>query len=144
MTIQNNLFDNLRSRTVGTDTHAIVLFYQASDIAILGNHFIDIGADGIHLLDREGAQFTNIVIMGNEFEIKRPYRYRDENGNVVPANQQPFDNVGENAIDVKKGPGPILISKNIIHGFRYTTTNQDATGAAGEGIVIHNQKAHFR
>ena len=138
-TIQNNLFDNLRSRTVGTDTNGIVLFYHASDIAILGNHFVDIGADGVHLLDREGAQFTNIVIMDNEFEIKRPYRYRDENGNVVPANQQPFDNVGENAIDVKQGPGPILISKNIIHGFRCTTADQDASGAAGEGIVIHNQ-----
>lgn len=137
--IQNNIFDNLRSREAGKDLHAVSISYYANDIAITGNHFIDIGADGIQLIDGPGAEYTDIVIMGNEFEIQRPYRYRDENGHVVPRNQQPFDNVGENAIDIKQGPGPILISKNIIHGFRPTTIGQDASGAAGEGIIIHNQ-----
>lgn len=138
--IQNNIFDNLRSRKTGTDRTAVALSYYASDVVISGNHFIDIGADGVQLSsETQGAEYTDIVIMGNEFEIQRPYRYRDEDGNVVPENQQPFDNVGENAIDIKQGPGPILISKNIIHGFRHTTAGQDATGDPGNGIVVHNQ-----
>ena len=137
ITIENNVFDNLRSRVAGRDVHAVSISFYANDIAITGNHFIDIGADGIHL--QSGTESTDIVIMDNEYEIQRPYRYRDEDGHVVPENQQPFDNVGENAIDIKQGPGPILISKNIIHGFRPTTTGQDASGASGEGIIIHNQ-----
>ena len=138
--IQDNIFDNLRSRTEGKDTTAISLIFYANDVTISGNHFIDIGADGIQLSSgMPGAEYTDIVIMGNEFEIQRPYRYRDEDGNIIPENQQPFDNVGENAIDIKQGPGPILISNNIIHGFRRTTSGQDATGSSGEGIVTHNQ-----
>ena len=136
--IQNNFFDNLRSRRAGVDAHAISVSGYANDVIISGNHFRDIGADGIQL-SGYGYEITDIVIMDNEFEIQRPYRYRDENGNIVPEDQQPFDNVGENAIDIKQGPGPILITKNIIHGFRRSTTGQDASGAAGEGIIIHNQ-----
>ena len=49
-----------------------------------------------------------------------------------------FDNVGENAIDIKQGPGPITVSKNRIHGFRPTLSGQDASGANGAGIIIHN------
>ena len=106
---------------------------------ISGNHFIDVGADGIHVMDKEGAFFSNIFIVHNQFEIQRPYRYRDETGAVVPEDQQPFDNVGENAIDIKQGPGPIFITGNSIHGFRASTTGQDASGSNGAGIVLHKR-----
>ena len=135
--IDNNVFDNLRSRLPGVDTHAIVLTDYANDIVISDNLFRDIGADDVHLLDNPGAQFSYIDITNNEFEIQRPYRYRDENGNVV-ADPMSFDNVGENAIDIKQGPGPITVSKNRIHGFRPTLSGQDASGANGAGIIIHN------
>ena len=135
--IDNNVFDNLRSRLPGVDTQAIVLTDYANDIVISDNLFIDIGADDVHLLDNPGAQFSYIDITNNEFEIQRPYRYRDESGNVV-ADPMSFDNVGENAIDIKQGPGPITVSKNRIHGFLPTLSGQDASGANGAGITIHN------
>ena len=135
--IDNNVFDNLRSRLPGVDTQAIVLTDYANDIVISDNLFRDIGADDVHLLDNPGAQFSYIDITNNEFEIQRPYRYRDESGNVV-ADPMSFDNVGENAIDIKQGPGPITVSKNRIHGFLPTLSGQDASGANGAGITIHN------
>jgi hypothetical protein len=136
--IENTVFDNLRSRTAGTDRFGISFLYQASDIVISGNRISDIGADGIHFLDTTGSHYIDIQIVGNEFEIVRPYRYRDENGNVIPEGQRPFDNVGENAIDIKQGPGPIVISNNLIHGFR-PSSGQDASGSIGSAIVIQNQ-----
>ena len=66
-----------------------------------------------------------------------PYSYRDENGNTIPPQLQPFNSVGENAIDIKQGPGPISITNNIIHGFRPTLEGQDASGAMGVGITFH-------
>ena len=137
--IENNIFDNLRSRIAGRDTHGIQFGYYADDVVISGNHFSDIGADGIQFQDNlEGAQFTNIAIDNNEFEIIRPYQYRDVNGDAISPELQPFDNVGENAIDIKQGPGPIVISNNSVHGFRPTTEGQDASGDYGTGITIHN------
>ena len=135
--IENNIFDNLRSRVSGRDAFGIMLTYQADNIIVSGNHFSDIGADGIQILDRDGAQYTDIEIINNEFEVIRPYKYRDTTGAVI---EDPgFGNVGENAMDIKQGPGPVLIENNAIHGFRPTLPGQDATGSIGEGIVIQNQ-----
>jgi len=134
--IEDNIFNNLRSRTEGDDVQAIALQYVANDVVISGNIFRDIGADGIHMLNRPGGQYTNIHITNNEFEIVRPYRYRDEDGNVVPVEQQPFDNVGENGIDIKQGPGPIVVSNNRFHGFIPALPGQDASGG-GSGVAIH-------
>ena len=138
ITIENNIFDNLRSRTVGLDAFGVFLVHQADNIIISGNHFSDIGADGIHFLDTDGSRYIDINIIDNEFEVVRPYRYRDEAGTVIPEGLRPFDNVGENAIDIKQGPGPIFISNNRIHGFR-PTSGEDASGSNGEGISISNQ-----
>ena len=70
------------------------------------------------------------------FSLLKHLRGSVTNGETVPANLQPFDSVGENAIDVKAGPGPIVIEKNVIHGFRPTVPGQDASGAQGVGVVI--------
>jgi len=136
ISIVNNIFDNLRSRIEGMDTIAISIQYHTDDVLITGNHFSDIGADGIQLQHRPGARHTNIQIIGNEFEIIRPYRYRDENGIVIPPELQPFDNVGENGIDIKAGPGPIVITNNRFHGFMPTSPGQDASGGSS-GITVH-------
>ena len=135
--IENNIFDNLRSRRSGVDIFGIMMTYQADTITIAGNRFTDIGANGIQLLDSAGSRYTDIEISHNEFEIVRPYRYRDTTGAVV---QDPgFGNVGETAIGIKHGPGPILVENNTIHGFRPTLPGQDATGAIGTSLAVLNQ-----
>jgi len=139
ITIENSLFDNLRTRTAGQDAFGILFAYQADNILISGSHFRDIGAGGIHFLDTTGSRYMNIDIVDNEFEIVRPYRYRDENGTVIPEGVRPFENVGENGIAIKNGPGPIMIANNRFHGFRPTLAGQDATGAIGEAFVILNR-----
>ena len=139
VTIENSLFDNLRTRTAGQDAFGILFAYQADNVLITGSHFQDIGAGGIHLLDTSGSRYIAIEIVGNEFEVVRPYRYRDENGIIIPEGERPFDGVGENGIAIKNGPGPIVITHNLFHGFRPTLPAQDATGGIGEGIVILNQ-----
>ena len=136
--IQDNLFDNIRSRIDGVDAFGIAFHKYANNIVITGNHFRDIGADGIQFLEQDGASFSEIEISGNEFEVVHPYSYRDENGNVIPPELRPFDSVGENAIDIKHGPGPILVTNNVVHGFRPTLEGQDASGAMGVGIVLQN------
>jgi len=136
LNIENSVFDNIRTRTAGVDSMGIVFEYQADAVVISGNHFIDIGADGIHMLDVPGGQLTNFYITDNEFEIQRPHRYRDENGDFVPVDQQPFSNVGENGIDIKQGPGPIVITNNRFHGFSPAIPGQDASGGGGSPIAI--------
>jgi hypothetical protein len=146
--ITNNTFWNIRSRNVGQDKYGILTSAVATDILISGNRFTDIGADGVQL---QGVDLSNIIVANNEFEVVRPYRYRDENGNLDASKPQRFGNVGENAIDVKGGPGPITIVGNVIHGFRPVIDGvQDASGAMGVGITFHNgarelylQKNHF-
>ena len=135
--IENNVFDNLRSRIAGRDAFGMLLSYRASNITISGNHFRDIGANGIQFLDSEGSQYVDIAIISNEFEIVRPYTYRDLTGAVVA--DPGFGNVGEVAIGIKKGPGPIVVENNTIHGFRPTLPGQDATGSIGNGLAILNQ-----
>lgn len=136
--IEDNLFDNLRSRIRGKDKHGISFQYFASDFVISGNIFSDIGADGIHFLEDEGARFKDILISNNEFMVIHPYEYRDTRGKVIPESTRPFDSVGENAIDVKQGPGPIEITDNVFHGYRPTLPGQDASGATGVSVTIQN------
>ena len=134
--IENSFFDNLRSRISGVDTYAISFRNYADNVRISGNHFRDIGADAIQFGNTPGGQYTNIEITNNEIEIAHPYRYRDENGNMIATDEQPFDSVGETAITVKMGPGPINISGNVIHGYRPASPGQDASGAISAGIAF--------
>ena len=136
ISIENSFFDNLRSRISGVDTYAISFRNYADNVRISGNHFRDIGADAIQFGNTPGGQYTNIEITNNEIEIAHPYRYRDENGNIIATDEQPFGSVGETAITVKMGPGPINISGNVIHGYRPTLPGQDASGAMGVGVSI--------
>ena len=135
--IQDNLFDNLRSRVEGRDTDAIRFLYYAKDIVISGNHFSDMGGDGILFVNSDGAWHGDILIADNEFRIIHPYTYRDTNGDTVPADLQPFDSVGESAIDIKQGPGPIQIERNTFHGFRMVLPEQDASGSQGIAVGVH-------
>jgi len=135
--IENNYFHHIRpgvpfrtndTNITGWETNAIDIAYKANDIVITNNRFEDIGSDGVHLGAQfyvTGAEIGAVSIFNNEFWVNRPY-------------EGILGNVSENAIDIKKVNGPILISGNSIHGFRPTTPEQDASGAHGDGIVIHN------
>lgn len=132
--ITDNTFTNIRSRRVGVDTHAVMTAGIANNVKISGNTFTDIGADGVQLQGR----VRDVDISFNEFEVQHPYRYRDETGRVVSTGNQRFKSVGENAIDIKAGPGPISITNNSIHGFRPTVDGvQDASGSMGVGVILH-------
>ena len=67
--IQDNLFDNLRTRNIGNDTYGILFLYYAKDVDISGNHFSDIGADGVQFINTDDAWYSDIQITNNEFEI---------------------------------------------------------------------------
>ena len=130
--IENNYFHHVRPGKPffenKTEVNALDVRYIAENIIVRGNRFEDIGSDGVHLGAQgylAGAKIGKVDIIDNEFWITRPY-------NGI------FGNVGENGIDVKWVVGPVLISGNTIYGFRPTTPEQDASGANGEGIVIHD------
>lgn len=131
--VENNYFHHLRVGKPFSQEHrevvAVPVMYIGDNIVIRNNRFEDIGSDGVHLGSHtyiSGAYIGKVDIIDNEFWINRPYTGI-------------LGNVGENAIDVKKSTGPILISGNKIRGFRPTTPEQDASGdPGGYGVVIHN------
>jgi hypothetical protein len=107
----------------------VALRYIADQIVIRNNQFEDIGSDGVHVGTESylpGSDIGEVEITGNEFWVNRPYVGL-------------LGNVGENGIDVKTCRGPILISGNEIHGFRPTTPEQDASGANGDGLIVHDE-----
>ncbi|NQX87071.1 MAG: right-handed parallel beta-helix repeat-containing protein [Halioglobus sp.] len=131
--IDSNVFFNIRSRQISKDAYGVKSTVAAHNIVISNNRFTDIGGDGIQLV----GDVRNVQIIDNEFEVVHPYRYRTENGNVDSSNPKRFGSVGENAIDLKGGPGPFTIAGNVIHGFRPTIKGtQDASGAMGVGITM--------
>lgn len=147
--ISNNIFDNLRSRVAGgRDVFGVITTTLAHDILITGNKFTDIGGDGLQL---EGVDLRRIQVTDNEFKVVHPYRYRDEFGKPDLIEPQRFKTVGENAIDIKGGPGPIYIRRNIMHGFRPTIPGvSDASGDPGNAMILHKgsrltyiEKNHF-
>lgn len=129
------VFDNIRSRIDRVDAHGILtkIGSDIDDLRIERNDFSDMGADGVQF---EGAA-RNTVIANNRMWINHPYEYRDTNGDVVPASARPFDSVGENAIDIKETGGTLRITGNIMHGFRPVLDVQDASGATGAALVLH-------
>lgn len=134
--LENNYFHHIRpgvsfkdasGNIVGWELNALSIRYKADNIQIKGNRFEDIGSDGVQVGSKywvSGSSLSNIAIIGNEFWVNRPY-------------SGILGNVGENGIDIKKSEN-IVIAENTIHGFRPTTSAQDASGSKGEGVVIHN------
>jgi hypothetical protein len=137
-------FEDDNGNQIGWEVDAIPVLYKANNITIKNSRFEDIGSDGVQIgawSYKSGASLGAVTIADNEFWVNRPYTGI-------------LGNVGENAIDVKgfsgSLKGPVLISGNKIHGFRPTTPEQDASGADGDGITIHNsarniivEKNHF-
>ena len=130
--IENNYFHHIRPgrpfSEEGREISAVVIRYIGDNIVIRNNRFEDIGSDGVHLGSHAyipGSDIGTVKITANEFWVNRPY-------------SGILGNVGENGIDVKKCRGPILISGNKIHGFRPTTPQQDASGANGDGLIVHD------
>jgi hypothetical protein len=131
ISIQSNRFRRIRPGTPfaeqGRETNAVVVKYIGDRIEIRDNQFEDVGSDGVHIGSQAyvpGSDIGDVEVVANEFWVNRPY------AGIL-------GNVGENGIDVKKCRGPILISGNKIHGFRPTTPQQDASGAYGEGLIVH-------
>jgi hypothetical protein len=126
--VEDCYFHHIRPGIGATwETTALPVPYMGDDITVRNCRFEDIGSDGIQLGAqswRRGADIGAVSIIDNEFWVNRPY-------------QGLLGNVGENAIDIKKVRGPILISGNVIHGFRPTTPQQDCSGDHGHGITIH-------
>lgn len=131
--IENNYFHQIRPgepfSEVEREANGVTLRYIADQIVIRNNRFEDIGSDGVHVGAESylpGSDIGKVEITGNEFWVNRPYVGL-------------LGNVGENGVDVKKCRGPILISGNEMHGFRPTTPEQDASGANGDGLIIHGE-----
>jgi hypothetical protein len=138
ISIEGNHFQSIRPGVpfseAGQENNAVVIRYIGDNISIKGNRFEDIGSDGVHVGSQSyllGADIGRVDILNNEFWVNRPYTGI-------------LGNVGENGVDVKKTRGPILISGNVFHGFRPTTPEQDASGANGDGIIIHNEARNIR
>ena len=133
--IEDNIFDNLRSRTVGVSLNAVQLSNTVENISITGNTFRDIGGDGLYII----GSVQDLEISSNTFEVIRPYSYRDETGKVDSANPTRFGNVGSNAIELKSTPGgDIEITGNIIRGFYPAASGQDVKRSLGIGLQILN------
>lgn len=126
--IEGCYFYDLRSRDAGKDLNAISVPYFGDNITIRNSRFEEIGSDGIQLGSqwwRSGAYVGTVTISGNEMGVNRPY-------------DGILGNVGENAIDIKGVSGPVVIAGNTIQGFRPVIEGQDASGANGDGIIIHD------
>lgn len=145
--IEDNTFDNLRSRKPGRSLNAVQTSRNAENISVTGNTFRDIGGDGVHLF----GKVRDIKITSNTFEVVRPYRYRDVTGTVDVQNPERFGNVGRSAVHIRSKPGgPIEVSENIIRGFSPSVDGQDVAKNHGIGLQIRNnasgiklQRNHF-
>ncbi|MFW6116111.1 MAG: right-handed parallel beta-helix repeat-containing protein [bacterium] len=131
--IENNHFHHVRPgqpfSKLEREANAVQLRYIADRIVIKNNRFEDIGSDGVHVGTQSylpGSDIGEVEIIGNVFWVNRPYLGI-------------LGNIGENGIDVKKCRGPVVISENEIHGFRPTVPEQDASGAKGDGLIIHGE-----
>jgi hypothetical protein len=113
----------------GHIVNAISVSYTGNNIVFKGCRFEDIGSDGIQLGTQAylpGSDIRAVSILDCEFWVNRPYTGI-------------LGNVGENGIDIKNTKGPVLISGNIIHGFRPTIPGQDALiNHWGDGLLIHD------
>jgi len=132
ITIEDNHFHHVRTGVpyaeLQREVSAVIVRYIGDNIVIHANQFEEIGSDGVQVGSHaylEGADIGSITISENEFWVNRPYTGE-------------LGNVGENAIDVKRSRGPVWIVGNAIHGFRPTTPDQDASGAFGVGVVLHD------
>ena len=121
--VENCHFQNLSSNLAGKDLNAFAVPQYGYDIVVRNSRFEDISSDGVHI-GALGADIGRVVIENNKFWINRPYT-------------GPWGNLGENGIDIKAAQGPITITSNLIHGFRPTVPGQNASGAGGEGMLIH-------
>ncbi len=133
--IQNSYFHDNRTGVpfsqTGREFNAIDIMYKGDNIQILNSQFENNGSDGVQVgawSYKAGAAIGKVVIQNNRFWVERPYH-------------GVLGNVGENGVDVKgfgNLSGPVLIKNNYIAGFRPTTSDQDASGSCGEGILVHN------
>lgn len=118
--IENCTFDNLEGDQKDTDFHAINCGYSGHDITIRGCTFINVAADGFQC-GNNGDDISNILIEDCTFIISVSRR-------------------GENAVDIKRCSGPVVIRNNYIEGYRscHKTDQYGCTGDNGPGIVLHN------
>ncbi|MBD3239751.1 MAG: hypothetical protein GF331_04140 [Chitinivibrionales bacterium] len=118
--IENCTFDNLEGDQKDTDFHAINCGYSGHDIVIRNCTFINVAADGFQC-GNNGDDISNIRIEGCTFIINVSRR-------------------GENAVDIKRCRGPVVIRNNYIEGYRscHKTDQYGCTGDNGPGIVLHN------
>jgi hypothetical protein len=119
--IEKSHFVNIRSNVPGEDSNAVSIRGWADEITIRDSRFEDIGSDGIHIGGFDD-QIGRVVIENNEFFIS---------GTRSP--------VGENGVDIKGVQGPVVIAGNKFHGFRATVSGQDASGALGSSVVLHER-----
>jgi hypothetical protein len=136
--IEGNTFLNISSGQAGNDTHAIDLLgnHPLSDVVIRGNHFEDIGADGVQL-GSVGRSISRVTIEGNTFLAP------DDGESVVPQGlgTVPWSG-GENGVDVKGVAGPIFVAGNRFVGFDECESpvrggTHWCSGSSGVGVTVH-------
>lgn len=118
--IENCRFEDLEGDTKDRDFHAINCGYAGHDITIRGCTFINVAADGFQC-GNNGDNISNVRIENCTFIITVSRR-------------------GENAVDIKRCRGPVVIRNNYIEGYRscHKTDQYGCTGGNGPGIVLHN------
>ncbi len=114
-----------------------------SNIWMLNNEIRNC-ADGIQTFDvgdaNDDRDYRNIVISGNEIYVDTDVYtdgtgFRDHGANGTYA-------LTENALDIKGGSQDsterMIITNNIMHGFRQTDQNGGASGSWGNAVIIHS------
>ena len=118
--IEDNTFENIRTKVAGKGVHAINISCRRDcsidRIVIRRNVFRFIGADGIQL-GEGGRAIRRIKIVKNEFIGGQ--------------------DIGENGVDIKGVEGPIVVARNKMYGFRPCRDGQDCSGSPGEAMVVH-------
>jgi hypothetical protein len=147
ITVQNSRFDRMTPEGIDGDHIAILLSGEIwnhdrtiVNTKILNNEFRDCN-DGILLANHpdQGYQldYRGTIIDHNHIYVDREV-YTDGRGNPDTLGIRAFT---ENAIDLKGGSedpdNPVVVSNNILWGFRRTDTNGGGSGSAGSAIAGH-------
>jgi hypothetical protein len=151
ITIQNSKLDSMTLGAIDDDRVAILIAGDpwdeptvAKNIHILNNEIINAN-DGImpirhpNVNNGHPVNYAGLIIDYNRIYVDKNV-YTDGNGNITKEQNAKYA-LTENAIDIKGGSddpnNPVIISNNMLWGYRQTDQNGGGSGSWGGAIVIH-------
>ena len=151
ITIQNSKLDSMTLSAIDGDRVAILIAGDpwneptvAKNIHILNNEIRNAN-DGIMPIRHPNASnghpvdYAGLIIDYNRIYVDNQL-YTDGNGNITKDKESNYA-LTENAIDIKGGSedanNPVIISNNVLWGFRETDQNGGGSGSWGGAIVVH-------